>query len=262
MILNPLLAADEPPVVRYAGAEPGQAESRWLLLCDHAGKRVPRALGTLGLDDHELSRHIGWDPGAEPLTRALLKRTPAAALLGSYSRLVIDLNRFPSAAASIPEMSDTTHIPGNIGLSAAEREQRVETLFRPYHEAVDAALDACHEGQSPPWLLLVHTFTRALRADGIERPWEVALLSGPDRQLTDPALDWLRAQGRWTVGDNQPYDARIPYGYTDVTYGERRGTPYILVEIRQDLLTTAQGVEQWADILWAMMQAVEDHADA
>src|SRR5690606_20228122 len=37
--------------------------SRFVLLADHAGQRVPARLGGLGLPQAELDRHIGWDIG-------------------------------------------------------------------------------------------------------------------------------------------------------------------------------------------------------
>jgi predicted N-formylglutamate amidohydrolase len=57
----PLLAADEPPpfdLLNARGAGP------FLLVCDHASRTVPRALGDLGLDEGALGGHIAWDIGA------------------------------------------------------------------------------------------------------------------------------------------------------------------------------------------------------
>src|SRR4051812_43865122 len=85
-----LLAPDEPApfeTLNPSGAAPV------LLVCDHASRAVPRALGKLGLDDALLLRHIGWDIGAAEVTRDLVRRLDAPAVLSGYSRLVVDCNR-------------------------------------------------------------------------------------------------------------------------------------------------------------------------
>ncbi len=53
-----LLSQDELPPYETFNPE-GAAPI--LLICDHASRRVPRRLRDLGLDERELSRHIGWD---------------------------------------------------------------------------------------------------------------------------------------------------------------------------------------------------------
>ena len=52
-----LLFADEPLPF---GFQPGSANSPYFIVCDHASSRVPRALGSLGLAQSDLERHIGW----------------------------------------------------------------------------------------------------------------------------------------------------------------------------------------------------------
>src|SRR6185369_11257061 len=105
-----LLAPDEPAAV--AEIRPG-GQSPFLLVCDHAGRRVPRRLGNLGLSEKELVRHIAWDPGIEGVARHLSERLDAHLVMQPYSRLVIDCNRPPGSAESIVTISDQTRIPGN-----------------------------------------------------------------------------------------------------------------------------------------------------
>ena len=73
-----------------------------LILCDHAGREVPPALEQLGLSEEALAQHIGWDIGAADVTRHLAKLLDAPAMLNNMSRLVIDPNRRPGTATSIP----------------------------------------------------------------------------------------------------------------------------------------------------------------
>ena len=67
-----LLGPDEPDpvIIRHAdGASP------FFLTCDHAGQRIPKALGDMGLPAAEFDRHIAWDIGAAGVSR--LYRTPS-----------------------------------------------------------------------------------------------------------------------------------------------------------------------------------------
>ena len=134
-----LLAPDEPPAVveyRATGASP------LLLVCDHAGQRIPRRLRNLGLADADLARHIAWDIGIAGLARHLADRLDACLVMQPYSRLVIDCNRPPGSPKSIATTSDGTRIVGNEKVSAREAEQRVREIFKPYHGAIARHLDA------------------------------------------------------------------------------------------------------------------------
>ncbi|MBI2977826.1 MAG: N-formylglutamate amidohydrolase, partial [Rhodospirillales bacterium] len=128
-----LFGPGDPPVfeiVNAAGPTPVQ------LLCDHASRAVPAALGKLGLGDIHFDRHIAYDIGAAEVTRRLAVTLDAPAVLAGYSRLVIDVNRPPGHPDSFPESSAGTEIPGNRSLGETARRQRVTTLFEPYHDAI------------------------------------------------------------------------------------------------------------------------------
>src|SRR6187200_2040009 len=94
----PLLAPDEPAAFEVIS---DQQQSPFLITCDHAGRRLPRALGTLGLPESELGRHIAWDLGAAEVARRLSRELGAFAILQTYSRLVIDCNRPTDVPSSI-----------------------------------------------------------------------------------------------------------------------------------------------------------------
>ena len=59
-------------------------------------------LGDLGLPESELTRHIAWDIGIAGVAEALSKHLDAHLIAQRYSRLVIDCNRPPHVASSIP----------------------------------------------------------------------------------------------------------------------------------------------------------------
>src|SRR5207302_2979771 len=86
----PLLADDEPAPLRVVGAD---GRSDFFLTADHAGRAIPRRLGTLGVSESERARHIAWDIGIAGVTERLSALLDATAVLQVYSRLVIDCNR-------------------------------------------------------------------------------------------------------------------------------------------------------------------------
>jgi predicted N-formylglutamate amidohydrolase len=116
-VMQPLLAADEPPPVSVDNAD---ATSPLLLVADHAGRAIPRALGRLGVAALEWERHIAWDIGIAGVGRTLANALGAVLIQQNYSRLVIDCNRPPGSPTSIPEISELTPIPGNVGLSVSK----------------------------------------------------------------------------------------------------------------------------------------------
>src|SRR5271170_1161520 len=151
-----LLAADEPPpvTVRNAGGS-----SPFLLVADHAGNPIPRALDGLGVSDAERARHIGWDIGIASVGRLLADALEATLIQQNYSRLVIDCNRPPGTPASIPEISELTEIPGNVALSEAGKEARAREIFWPYHQGIEAELEARRLAGRATALIALHSFT-------------------------------------------------------------------------------------------------------
>ena len=134
-----LLKPEEVPPVHEFNAG---GRSPFLLTCDHYGRLIPQILGDLGLPESELKRHIGWDIGIAGVAEALSKHLDAHLVAQRYSRLVIDCNRPPHVASSIPRISEATTIPGNEGLSREETALRRTQIFDPYHRRIDEIIDA------------------------------------------------------------------------------------------------------------------------
>jgi len=240
--IAPLLGADEPPafaVDNAAGASP------FLLVCDHAGKRLPRALGDLGVAATELERHIAWDIGAAGVTAQLAARLDAFAIAQTYSRLVVDCNRPLDSPTLIPLRSERTEVPGNADLSAAQRRQRIDEVFTPYHARIVAELDARRAAGRPTILVTVHSFTPSYL--GVARPWHCGILYHRDTRLAHALLRLISTQGEWVVGDNEPYSVSDASDYAIPVYGEQRGLAHVELEIRQDLIADAAGQAEWAE---------------
>ena len=66
------------------------------------------------LPKRNCERHIALDIGIAGLGRLLADALDATLIQQNYSRLVIDCNRPPGAATSIPEVSELTPVPGNV----------------------------------------------------------------------------------------------------------------------------------------------------
>ena len=157
----------------------------------------------------------------------------------------------------MPRLSEDTPIPGNRGLDAAGRTARIEAVFRPYHDRIGAALDRRRALGQPTMLVALHSFTPVYK--GVSRPWHVGVLYNRDARLARPFLGLLRAEGDLTVGDNEPYRVTDQTDYTVPVHGERRGLPYLEIEIRQDLIAEPSGQANWAERLARLLPAA--HAE-
>lgn len=221
----------------------GRADAGLVLLCDHAGNALPPEYGTLGLPAEQLARHIGYDIGAAPVTRALAEAVGAPAVMTRYSRLLIDPNRGEDDPTLIMRLSDGAVIPGNRHLDEAERERRMRLYYRPYHRAIDAVIDRCLATGTPPCLLSIHSFTESWKDR--PRPWHVGVLWDQDRRLAGPLLDAFWAERDLIVGDNEPYSGQLE-GDCLWQHATQRGLVNALIEVRQDLIRDAAGQAAWA----------------
>jgi predicted N-formylglutamate amidohydrolase len=201
----------------------------------------------LGLAPWVMDRHIACDIGAAELTRALADRFDAPAILGGYSRLVIDLNRQLKHPSVIPSVSDGIAIPGNLEIGETERRARIEAFFEPYHQAIEARLQQFRDAGQVPALLSIHTCTPVF--DRVVRKWHIGVMWDCDPRIPLPLLERLNQMDGVCAGDNEPYSGRHPNDYTIDQHAERSGLPCVGIEVRQDLVDHPEGVSRWAGIL-------------
>jgi predicted N-formylglutamate amidohydrolase len=242
-IPDSLLATDEPaPVTVYN--ENGRAP--FLIVADHAGNSMPRALRRLSVPETESERHIAWDIGIAAASRLLADTLDATLVQQNYSRLVIDCNRTPGSETSILEISELTPIPGNIGLSEGQKVARMREIFRPYHDRIETELDRRRRAGRPTALIAMHSFTPVFK--GVARPWHVGVLYNRDPRFAHLLMALLKREQGLVVGDNAPYSVTDASDYTIPVHGERRGLHHIAIEVRQDLITDEPGQRRWADL--------------
>jgi predicted N-formylglutamate amidohydrolase len=236
-----LLADDEPPAFLEV---PGQAQSNFMIVVDHAGSRIPRALANLGLPPAELQRHIAWDIGALGVARRTAAALGAPLVAQNYSRLVIDCNRDPRVASSIPLISETSEIPGNRNLSPSDMAARRAEVFEPYHGRIAKLLDERLAAGRTTILVAQHTMTDVYH--GVRRGMHAAVLYNRDRRFAGLTLDKLRRDPSLVIADNEPYFVSDETDYTVPHHAEARSLPYVEIEIRQDLVTDDAGQAEWA----------------
>ena len=246
-----LLSVDEPPpfVVRNA-----DATAPVLLVCDHASRRFPRALGTLGLDPVVRRGHLALDIGAGALTELLAERLGATAVLCRYSRLIVDCNRQLMDPGAFLEYGDGVVIPGNRKLRQVDRDRRADEIYWPYHDAIAGQIQRFRGRGIDPVLVSIHSFTPVL--NGEARSWEMGVLWDKDRATAEVFIQDLRQAG-YLVGDNEPYSGKAPQDFTIDHHAESIGIPHVGIEIRQDLIFRDDGVARLADLLQGVILSVQ-----
>lgn len=241
------LADGDPDPVEIVG---GDLSGDFFLTCEHAGRAVPNCLGDLGVDASEMNRHIAYDIGAEAVSRRLSHLLRAPLYIQRFSRLVIDCNRPIVAPDSIPEVSDGTEIPANICLHQEDRKARYDLVHKPYHLAIEEALDKFDTANGKPILLAIHSFTPVMRKSGEVRECELGLLFNHDDRFARALLDEVnRKYPEIKASLNVPYTVDDVSDYTIPVHGERRGIPHVLVEIRNDQVSNEAGQTRWAGII-------------
>jgi predicted N-formylglutamate amidohydrolase len=248
-----LLAADEPhPVL----ASRRNGRSVFVIAVDHASRRIPKRLATLGLAHSDLERHIAWDIGALAVAHSVSEALDAPLVAQNYSRLVIDCNRRPEDPSSVPTISESTPIPGNLDLSAEQVSTRRREIFEPYHQHLGALLEERAAAGRRTILIVQHSMTNVYK--GVRREMHAAVLYNHDGRFARCLMEALRSEPALIVGDNEPYSGKQEIGYTLPHHGESRGIPHVEIEIRQDLIQTPSGQAEWSRRMTTALLAAEE----
>jgi predicted N-formylglutamate amidohydrolase len=140
-----------------------------------------------------------------------------------------------------------------VGLTAAQKQARVDAIFTPYHDRIRALLDA-RAGRRTV-LIAMHSFTP--RFKGESRAMHVGMLYNKDPKLAGILMDLLRREGDLVVGDNAPYAVTEDSDYGIPTHGEKRGLSHVEIEIRQDLIAEPDGQRAWAERFARLLTAAD-----
>lgn len=243
------IAVDEPVrIVNENGRSP------IILICEHASNAIPAKFAALGLGNEELHSHIAWDPGAVAVAEAMSARLDAALVASAISRLIVDCNRALDAPDLIPAKSENIVIPGNRGLSAAERQERIVLSHTPFHRTLERVCASRVATGTMPVCISIHSFTPVY--DSRHRPWHIGLVFDDDRRLADPLAAALAAIPGIAVGMNEPYSPADRVYYTLFHHASSNGLMAVMIEIRNDLLRTRQGQQKWSSLLSSILGGI------
>ena len=216
-----------------------------VLICEHAGQRIPQNLKSLGLGEGIIELHVAWDVGAGAVTRLMAGILGCTAVLQRYSRIVIDCNRPTHAMDAIPAITDGVTVPGNQGLTDRDRDQRIAEIFDPFNEAVTEARSTGRK-----MLLSIHSFTPELLSIPGKRPWHMGFLFRRDAETSARLIDAVRdLRPNLILALNEPYSIDAESDWFVPHHGEGSGLPHSLVEIRHDLITDENGQSEYAALL-------------
>lgn len=223
-----------------------------ILVCEHASRLLPKALGTLGLPEAALESHIAWDPGALAVSRLIAERLDAALVFQRFSRLVYDCNRPPESPAAMPEKSEVFAVPGNAGLDQAARDARTQALYLPFREKLAGLLKSrVGEGRAPV-IVTMHSFTPVYF--GKPRAVEIGILHDADTRLADAMLNTAGSAGPYDIRRNEPYGPEDGVTHTLKEHGLSNGLANVMIEVRNDLIKDEAGQRVVADYLAGLLE--------
>lgn len=221
-----------------------EGKSPYLFVCEHASNFIPDSFDGLGLDAEALNAHIAWDPGAVEVARHLSAALDAPLVEAGLSRLLIDCNRPLDARDLIPEISETTVVPGNHELGSVERTARIDLSHRPFHRRIEEVINARAARGQASWVVTIHSFTPIYR--GVSRPWQIGIIHDQDDRIAAPLIAALKQEKSLNVGVNEPYSPADRVYYTLERHARPRNTPCAMIELRNNEVTNKDTQDAWA----------------
>ena len=224
------------------------------LTCEHAGNEIPPEMAGSEKERRWLEDHWGWDIGAERLVRSMVDQEDAYAVMSRYSRLLCDVNRSLQQDELVRSHVMGEPIGFNRQLGEEGISERVERYHEPYHEAVDRHLGEVAEENPELFLISVHTFTPVL-GDEV-RDMEIGLLFDEGQEPYVYDIHESIRQEEFRVALNEPYSGKNDLIYSVERHGSNHGVRFVELEVRNDLVDTAEGAHQMADLLVGALRRV------
>ena len=218
-----------------------QGVSPIVLVCEHASNHIPTYLNNLGLRRNDLERHIAYDIGAAGVARVLAQALDAPLIVNRFSRLIYDCNRAPNHVAAVPIVSEIYEISSNANLSTSQRQRRIDEVYRPFHRALEDALDKRAAARIPTAVVSIHSFTRVYH--GMRREVDLGLLFDRNDHM---AKAFGPGPDGFTTRFNEPYGPENGVMHLMNVHGYARGLHHLMIEICNDLIDTPAGQEKWA----------------
>lgn len=220
-----------------------QADSSIVVICEHASAHIPEEYDGLGLAPEAMQSHVVWDPGAMALASKMARSLNAVLVAAKTSRLVYDCNRPPGAVDAMPARSEVFKIPGNAGLTAAQRAKRVATYYEPFRAAVADIVAS----KTAPILVTVHSFTPVYL--GKSREVEIGVLHDTDARFADVLLSLADKHVPHVVRRNEPYGPEDGVTHTLKEHALPGGHLNVMFEVRNDLIANEPAQSAMADVM-------------
>ncbi len=152
----------------------------------------------------------------------------------------------------MPVTSEIYDIPGNRGLSAEERQARVEEIYLPFTSGLRDLIAERREAGRTPVLVTMHSFTPVYF--GRYRTVEIGILHDSDSRLADRMLAAAeRSHSAYIVRRNEPYGPADGVTHTLIQHGLKNGLANVMIEVRNDLIRTESGARVVADFLKGLL---------
>ena len=232
-------------------------DSKIILLCDHASKVIPRKYKNLGLSQKNINKHIGCDIGALKLAKIISKKINSTLIYSGYSRLLIDCNRALKEKDAFIKKSEDIIIPGNLKINRAEKILRAKKYYFPYHNQIKKIFEKKIRKEIVPIFVSIHSFTPIYLNKS--RPWHIGLLYLKDKRLTLLFENEIKKNKKLKLGINQPYKMSLKGDFTLPFFAETIGLPYVLIEVRQDLLIKNKSINYWSNFISKILKKYYDH---
>jgi predicted N-formylglutamate amidohydrolase len=218
-----------------------------VLICEHASNFIPDDFNNLGLSQQDCKSHAAWDPGAAVVAKLLSQSLDAVLVQGVVSRLVYDCNRPPSAPSAMPERSEIIDVPGNRGLSIADKEMRVQKYYKPFQKSLAVSIAKTDD----PIIVTIHSFTPIY--NGQHRDVEIGILHDSDSRLADALLLTAASHSTSFVRRNEPYGPEHGVTHTLVEHAIPAGHLNVMLEIRNDLIAAPDQQQAMAKTIAAWL---------
>ncbi len=243
---SPLLSVEEGPPAEVLNAS---GRGGFLLVCEHASRRMPASLGDLGLSAEDLRSHIAWDPGALSVAEKLAAALDSPLVAGRFSRLAYDCNRPPDAPDAISSISEGRAIPGNADLDATARAARAREIYAPFQTTLSEAV----RHTANPAIVTIHSFTPIYL--GVARSVELGVLHDDDPRLADAVLAIAPGVTDLSVERNKPYGPEDGVTHTLRTHALPAGLLNVMLEIRNDLISDEAACAAMASSLARVLES-------
>ena len=221
-----------------------------VLLCEHASNDIPNKYNDLGLNSVDKNSHAAWDPGARELSLLLSQVLDAPLIASTVSRLVYDCNRPPSAASAMPVKSELIEVPGNRNLTEDQRSERISSIYEPFQNAVQQAIQTRKKNGLWTALVTIHSFTPIYF--GQKRSVEIGILHDQDSCLADAMLS--HATDTYKVKRNAPYGPDDGVTHSLIRHGVQNALPNVMIEVRNDLLADPEDIMKVAEELLGQLR--------